>query len=130
MTLEEATAKAESRQVHLIVPGSVNHYETLHGGMALNWMDEVAFITATRFSRQKFVTVSMDKTDFKRPVPGGCIAEIVGKIESVGKSSLKVKVSIFIERMDVPGQELAVEGYITMVAIDEEKRSTPIKLPY
>lgn len=130
MTIEEAKSNAESRQVHLIIPSSVNHYDTLHGGTALNWMDEVAFVTATRFTRQKFMTVSMDKTDFKLPIPNGSIAEVVGVIDTVGKSSIKVKVSIFVESMEHSGQQLAIEGIITMVAIDENKRSTPLKLLY
>jgi acyl-CoA hydrolase len=33
-------------------------------------MDEVAFITATRFTR-KDVTVSSDKIDFTKPIPAG-----------------------------------------------------------
>lgn len=130
MTIEEVKSKAESRQVHLIIPSTVNHYDTLHGGTALNWMDEVAFVTATRFTRQKFMTVSMDKTDFKLPIPNGSIAEVIGQIETVGKSSLKVKVSIFVESMETAGQQLAIEGIITMVAVDENKQSTLLKLPY
>jgi len=128
MDIEAAKTNAESHQVHLIIPSFVNHYETLHGGMALNWIDEVAFITATRFSRQKYVTAGLEKTDFKLPIPTGSIAEVIGKIESVGKSSLKVRVSIYVEKMDENGQHLAVEGMVTMVAIDNEKRSTLIEL--
>ena len=52
-----------------------NHYDTLFGGTAMLYMDEVAFITATRFSRQKMVTVSSDRIDFKRPIPHGTIIE-------------------------------------------------------
>jgi acyl-CoA hydrolase len=37
-------------------------------------MDEVAFITATRFTR-KDVTVSSDKIDFTKPIPAGTIIE-------------------------------------------------------
>jgi acyl-CoA hydrolase len=51
-------------------------------------MDEVAFITASRFSRQKMVTVSSDKVDFKKPIPSGTFAELVGKVTMVGSSSL------------------------------------------
>jgi acyl-CoA hydrolase len=36
-------------------------------------MDEVAFITATRFTRKRCVTVSSDKIDFTKPIPAGTI---------------------------------------------------------
>ncbi|MBX9838714.1 MAG: hypothetical protein K2X69_10445 [Silvanigrellaceae bacterium] len=39
--------------IKCVFPETTNHYNTLFGGTALNWMDEVAFITATRFSRKK-----------------------------------------------------------------------------
>ena len=59
-------------------------------------IDEVAFITATRFSRKEVGTVSSDQIDFTRPIPAGTIIELVGKVVHVGHSSLKVLVEIFI----------------------------------
>lgn len=43
----------------------------------MHMMDEVAFITATRFSRQVMVTVSSDKVVFKKPIPAGTIIYFV-----------------------------------------------------
>ena len=34
--------------VHAIFPGDTNHYGTLFGGQAMAWMDQAAFICATR----------------------------------------------------------------------------------
>ena len=34
----------------------------------MEMMDEVAFMTATRFARKSFVTVSCDRIDFKKPI--------------------------------------------------------------
>ena len=94
---KEAIRKSETHVVKCVFPNTTNHYDTLFGGTALLWMDEVAFITASRFSRQKMVTVSSDKVDFKKPIPSGTFAELVGKVTMVGSSSLKVKVEIFVE---------------------------------
>src|SRR3954465_10883344 len=99
MTLEEKLKNAETKQFKAIFPNNVNHYDTLFGGTAMSFMDEVAFITATRFSRQKMVTVSSDKIDFNKPIPSGTIIEIVGNIIQVGTTSVRVKVEIFIEEM-------------------------------
>lgn len=58
----------------------------------MHLMDEVAFITATRFSRKRVVTVSSDKIDFTMPIPAGTIIELVGKVVNVGNTSVKVRV--------------------------------------
>lgn len=92
----------------------------------MHMMDEVAFITATRFSRLRMVTVSSDKIDFKKPIPHGTIVELIGQVMKVGNTSLKVGVDIFIEQMYTDGRELAVSGSFTFVAIDENKN--PVKI--
>ena len=74
------------------------------------------------------VTVSSDKVDFKKPIPSGTFAELIGKVTMVGSTSLKVKVEIYIEQMYKDHRELAVEGEFTMVAIGEDKKSEQILL--
>ncbi len=124
------TAKIESsttRQTKAIFPDVTNHYDTLFGGSALSWMDEVAFICATRFSRLRVVTVSTDRIDFKRPIPAGKIAELVARVKKVGESSLVVGVEMFTEDMyDGAPRELAVKGDFTFVALDENKKPTRV----
>ena len=117
-----------TKQTKAIFPDVTNHYDTLFGGSALAWMDEVAFICATRFTRLKVVTVSTDRIDFKRPIPAGKIAELVAKVKRVGESSLVVTVEMFIEDMYADGLELAVKGDFTFVAIDDNKK--PMKIMF
>ena len=126
MTTEERIAKAETRIFKAVFPNSTNHYDTLFGGTAMHAMDEVAFITATRFSRQKMVTVSSDRIDFKKPIPAGTIIELIGKVSYVGNTSIKIKVEIYIEQMYTEHREKAITGEFTFVAIDENKK--PVKI--
>lgn len=95
--------------------------------MAMHMMDEVAFITATRFSRQKMVTVSSDRIDFTKPIPAGTIVELVGTVVHIGNTSLKVQVEIFVEQMYSEEREKAVTGQFSFVAIDEEKKPVAIR---
>lgn len=92
----------------------------------MHLMDEVAFITATRFSRQVMVTVSSDRIDFKKPIPAGTIIELVGVVSHIGNTSLKVKVDIYIEQMYSEVREKAVTGEFSFVAMDENKKPTAI----
>ncbi|CAM3083964.1 acyl-CoA thioesterase [Flavobacterium frigoris] len=122
MTTEEKIKKAETRIFKAVFPSTTNHYDTLFGGTAMQLMDEVAFITATRFSRQIMVTVSSDKIDFKKPIPAGTIIELVGAVSHLGNTSMKVSVDIFIEEMYSEHREKAITGEFTFVAIDVNKK--------
>ncbi|MES2543863.1 MAG: acyl-CoA thioesterase [Bacteroidota bacterium] len=126
MTLEDRLQQSETRIFKAVFPNTTNHYDTLFGGTAMLLMDEVAFIAATRFSRQRMVTVSSDRIDFKKPIPAGTIVELIGKVSYIGTTSLKVKVDIFIEQMYSDLREKAVSGEFTFVAIDENKN--PVKI--
>jgi acyl-CoA hydrolase len=123
----QARIEASKTQIFKAVfPSSTNHYGSLFGGSALSLMDEVAFICATRFTRQRVVTVSSDRVDFTKPIPGGTIAEFVAQVEKIGNTSLKIRVDIFIEQMYHEHREKAITGLFTMVAIDEYRNPVPI----
>jgi len=125
-TTTDRIERSITRIFKAVFPESTNHYDTLFGGTAMYLMDEVAFITATRFSRQKVVTVSSDKIDFKMPIPAGTIIELIGKVVHVGNTSLKVSVEIFIEQMYSDERHKAISGEFTFVAIDDNKK--PVKV--
>ena len=126
MDLKEQIAKAETRIFKTVFPNTTNHYDTLFGGTALFMMDEVAFITATRFTRKRCVTVSSDKIDFTKPIPAGTIIELIGSVARIGNTSIDVKVEIYIEQMYSDHREKAISGNFTFVALDENKKPTKI----
>ena len=126
LTIEERIAGAETRIFKAVFPNTTNHYDTLFGGTAMQLMDEVAFITATRFSRKKVVTVSSDRIDFNKSIPGGTLIELVGTIKSIGNTSLKVLVEIFIEEMYSTTRDKAITGEFTFVAINDLKKPVSV----
>ena len=126
MTTEERIEQSKTKIFKAVFPNTTNHYDTLFGGTAMQLMDEAAFITATRYSRQRMVTVSSDRIDFKKPIPAGTLVELSGKVTHIGNTSLKVQVDIFIEQMYSNHREKAVTGEFTFVAIDENKNPTKI----
>ncbi len=126
MDLAQRIQAAETNIFKAVFPNTTNHYDTLFGGTAMQLMDEVAFITATRFARKRVVTVSSDKIDFTQPIPAGTIIELIGKIEDIGRTSLKVSVEIYIEEMYSDNREKAISGTFTFVALDENKKPTSV----
>lgn len=126
MTLEERIEQSETRVCTTVFPFLTNHHDTLFGGKAMAIMDEVSFMAATRFCRKRLVTVSSDKINFEKAIPSGSIIEAVARVESVGRTSLKVRVNIYLEHMYTEGRELAIQGLFTFVALDDNKKPIPV----
>ena len=122
MTIEKRIEASKTSIFKAVFPNTTNHYDTMFGGTALHLMDEVAFITATRFSRKRMVTVSTSQIDFNHPIPHGTIVELQGKVVKIGNTSLRVSVHIFIEEMYSEKRIMAIEGEFVFVALDEEKK--------
>ncbi|MCB5228138.1 acyl-CoA thioesterase [Alishewanella sp. 16-MA] len=117
---------AVTRVTKTVFPGRTNHHNTLFGGEALAWMDEAAFIAATRFCRKPLVTVCSDRVDFKESIAAGDIVELVARVAHVGRTSIKVQVDIFVENMYNDNQHKAISGSFTFVALDEDRKPTPV----
>ncbi|WP_299794196.1 acyl-CoA thioesterase [uncultured Shewanella sp.] len=117
---------SEAKVIKAIFPSITNHHNTLFGGEALAWMDETAFIAATRFCRKPLVTVSSDRIDFKKAIPAGTLAEIIANVIHVGNTSLKVEVNIFVEDMYNDQREHAIRGVFTFVAVDDNRKPTKV----
>jgi len=126
LTKEERIKNAETHIFKAVFPSDTNHYDTLFGGTAMQMMDEVAFITATRFSRKRVVTVSSDKINFNKPIPAGTIIELVGSVAHIGNTSIRIEVEIYVEEMYSESREQAIHGSFTFVAIDEDKNPVSV----
>ena len=125
--LQKRIDAAKTNIFKVVFPNTTNHYDTLFGGTAMNLMDEVAFIAATRFSRKKVVTVSSDRIDFTEPIPAGTIIELVAEVIHIGNTSLKVRVDLYQEDMYTNNpQRKSISGQFTFVALDENNQKTSV----
>ena len=129
-TLESWIEKTTTRQFKAIFPETLNANGTLFGGEAMRWMDEVAYITATRFTKQRMFTVSTDKVKFLRAVTPGYIAEVVGRVEKAEGVKLTVKLEIFMEDMYSMDREKAIEATFVFAMLDENRRPKRIVYPF
>ena len=102
MNLEEKIQNAETRIFKVVFPKIANHHETMFGGAL------------------------MDHTEFRKPVPESSLVEFIGKVKSIGNTSLKVSVEVFSEEMYAERRELCVLGEFSLVAIGEDKKAVKI----
>jgi acyl-CoA hydrolase len=58
----------------LVLPEHLNHYGCLLGGNPLKWVDEISWVKARLdYPGCKFVTIAMDKVEFRKSVRQGTI---------------------------------------------------------
>lgn len=129
MTTEQFYAASETRQCKMVFPGTLNANETLFGGELLKWMDEVAFITATRATRQRIFTARVEGVEFLKPIPENTIAEVVGSLKQAGPVKMVVEVRVFSESLYEKDQTLVAKATFTMIALNEKDHPTRLVFP-
>ena len=112
----------------LILPEHLNHHGKLFGGNTLKWIDEFAYITASReFPGNTFLTIALDNVIFKKAVSLGEIMRFEITRNHLGNTSVQYNVKTFGTRENDNADEVLFETRITFVAVDSDGRKTPIK---
>ncbi|MCF6313584.1 MAG: acyl-CoA thioesterase [Verrucomicrobiales bacterium] len=108
--------------LQLVRPEHLNHYGFLFGGYMLMWVDEAAWIAASLERPDcHFVTIGMEKVEFRHKVQEGSILMLSVQQSRVGKTSVTYQVDVTC-RHDA-GHEKSAESVfsnqVTMVRVDE-----------
>lgn len=117
---------AESRLIEVVFPEQANHHGTLFAGTALSLMGKAAVVVASRMARRPVVMAASDRVDFLAPVKVGQMLECAAQVESVGRTSMIVRVDAFAEGLTSGERCLAIQGRFVMVAVDEDGRPVPV----
>ena len=97
---------------------------SIFGGWIMSYVDIAGSIPALARVRGPVVTRAVDSFEFKKPVFVDDLISCYADIVSEGRTSMKVKVEVFAERM-TKGETSCVkvtEATLTYVAIDENRR--------
>ena len=114
------------RQV--MMPRDTNALGTIFGGVILAQVDLAAAIEAHKAHPSRIVTVSMDQVVFRQPVFVGDLVSFFTDTVRIGRTSITVHVSVWAQRRFGGGQFVHVtEADVTMVAVDDEFKPTPIQ---
>ncbi len=101
---------------------------SIFGGWIMSYVDIAGSIPALARVRGPVVTRAVDSFEFKKPVFVGDLISCYADIISEGRTSMKVKVEVYAERMS-KGETSCVkvtEAVLTYVAIDENRRPRPL----
>ena len=103
----------------LVLPGHLNHYGFLFGGNLLKWVDEYAWIGASLdYPGAQFVTIAMDKVEFRKNIRNGTILKFVIERGRVGMTSVQYGVLVFRGNGEKCDNELLFSTNVTFVNVN------------
>ena len=103
-----------------------NPQGNLFGGQLVAWMDKAAGIAAMRQSRTPVVTAAIENIEFHVPVHVGDLVELDAQVVKVGRTSMLVEVTVRKEEPFGTDNQLCTFGRFTMVALDHDRKPTPV----
>lgn len=108
------------------MPGDANPYGDIFGGWLMAQMDLAGGLLAARLVGGRAVTVAVDGMSFLRPVTVGDEVSVYADVKAVGCTSLRVGVEAWRRDRHGESAELVTEAVFTFVAVDDERRPTPL----
>ncbi len=109
------------------MPKETNTNGDIFGGWLLSQMDIAGGVMAERVAGGRTVTVAISSMAFIRPVPVGAIISCYGQLVSVGRSSIKLLLTVWCQPRLTGELHKVTEGEFVFVAIDERGNSRPIE---
>jgi acyl-CoA hydrolase len=103
-----------------------NNGGNVHGGVIMYLCDEVAGIAAVRHCGRRVVTVAMDRMTFLQPVYVGHLVTVKASVNAAWSTSMEVGVRVEAENIRTGEVTFTSTAYLTMVAIDDDGRPTPV----
>lgn len=102
-------------------PEFLNHYGYLFGGQMLKWIDECAWITASvEFPHCRFVTIGIDRAEFRHPVPDGSLLRFNTQLQRRGKTSVTYTVEVYGTAPQKIKENFVFSTAVTLVAVDKK----------
>ncbi len=109
----------------IVRPEHLNHYGYLFGGQLLKWVDEFAWIAATRENPgNMLVTRAMDEINFTQKVINGSILRFSIIPEKKGLSSLLYSVNVYADEPHAENEKHVFSTKITFACIDKNGKKT------
>jgi len=111
----------------LVMPEHLNHFGFLFGGNLLRWVDETAWIAATRdFPDCAFVTVAMDQVEFRKRSGNGDILRFESVQIARGHTSVRYRVTVFRRMPGTASDDPMFSTVVTLVRVNADGNKIPL----
>jgi acyl-CoA hydrolase len=106
--------------------GEANLAGLVHGGVVMKMCDEVAGVAAIRHCGRRIVTAGMDRMTFVEPVSVGELLSCQATVNAAWRTSMEVGVRVEAENPRTGVRRHTSTAYLTMVALDDQGKPTPV----
>lgn len=106
----------------MAMPKDANALGDISGGWLMTQMDTAASILASRIAKGRTTTVAVGEMSFIRPIRIGSVVCCYGKVTSVGRSSVSVRIEVWCRMPEEEVRNKVTETEFVFVAIDQERR--------
>ncbi len=115
----------------IAMPADTNANGDIFGGWVMSQMDQAGGIAGVDRAQGRVVTVAVDGMTFIRPVKVGDVLCVYTRVESIGRTSMKIAIEAWARRFRTQSREKVTEATFTFVAIDDEgrPRAVPVDVP-
>ncbi len=114
----------DMKTVYGISMEDVFFFDMMSGAKLLEYIDQLAAITAIEYSRRPMVTASIDETIFLHPIRSSHIIEIYTRLNAVWRTSCEVEVWVFGKDPLKNTKYLSTHTFVSMVLVE---RDEPLK---
>lgn len=114
-----------TEQVQIILNGDINSNQRLFGGRLMQWIDIVAAVVARRHCNCEVTTACVDQLQFKASAFLGNTVILCGRLTSVGRTSMEVRVDTFVESLD-GSRSMINRAYLVLVALNADNEPVPV----
>jgi len=117
-------------QHHMIVRQEhLNQYGNLFGGRVLAVIDELAFIACSRtYPGRNFITRAVHDAEFTAPATLGDMLEFNFRVESVGRTSVRVRVEMIVHDNRSGATHKSFDGLVVMVCVNSVGMPVPVEV--
>ncbi|HEV8196983.1 MAG TPA: acyl-CoA thioesterase [Gemmatimonadales bacterium] len=109
------------------MPHMQNVMGDLFGGHLAALVDQCAAVAAIRHAGGPAVTKSIDRLDFRQPIPIGALVTCRSTVDFVGNSSMDITVNVYSETVSTGEMQHTHTAHVVFVAVDSNRR--PRRVP-
>ncbi|MDQ3116236.1 MAG: acyl-CoA thioesterase [Verrucomicrobiota bacterium] len=109
------------------MPKDTNPNGDIFGGWLMSQMDLGSGILASKTAKARVVTAALDGMSFLQPVMVGDTVACYARVESIGRTSMKIPVEVWVQRYMRTEQLLVTRAVFTYVAIDQAGKPVAVE---
>ena len=104
------------------MPADANPNGDIFGGWVVGHMDKAGGIAAVERAKGRVITVAIDAMTFIKPIKVGDVLEVYTDIESIGRSSMKIHIEAWAQRIQTYERDKVTNATFTFVHVGEDGR--------